>query len=488
MAVLILLCSWALTRPAQATTPNPGAWVRVHQPHSEKKRPSEGGEQKIIEASGVPKASIGFALYDLDNTKLISGHHAQRPTAPASAAKIPTTVAALTVLGSNHRFETTMAMTGHVNSQGVLEGNIHLTGDGDPFFHFGHLMGFADQLRKRGIRKISGGFYYDGTALPDKPFISSEFNRHKTFNPGIGALSIEFNRFHLAWRIGKKRRLIVRTTPPVDHFRVMIDSSGGRGRVRYRPAQSGPEGRESWRIQNRGKRSGSSWLPVQNANLYTARMLRYFAANREVELPAPQPAHTPAKAQIIHRHQGRTLVDLAEGALEYSNNLTAELISLATARRIAKGSRIDSLETAAEIIRQWFVKQHPKIDWRGFHLQNGSGLSRKTRITPRQMVEILAEADLLYFDGRTYATLLPIAAWKGTLLHRLPGATTSMKVWAKTGTTNDVRAMAGYLLSHQGRGLSFSIQISRPKGGGKGWKTRADRLVQRLTAYWVKRH
>jgi len=87
---------------------------------------------------------------------------------------------------------------------------------------------------------------------------------------------------------------------------------------------------------------------------------------------------------------------------------------------------------------------------------DGSGLSLYDVTTTRAETALL-----LYAAKSSAATLLrgslPVACRTGTLEHDLCATATAGKVWAKTGTLDGVKCLAGYTTDGAGRAVTFSI-------------------------------
>jgi D-alanyl-D-alanine carboxypeptidase/D-alanyl-D-alanine-endopeptidase (penicillin-binding protein 4) len=119
-------------------------------------------------------ASSGAFVYDLDADRELYGMRETVKRPPASVEKLWTTTALLLKLGPTARLHTTLLGTGHL-SHGLWHGDLYLRGGGDPTFgdtHFNvtyeHGYGptpnqLVDQLRKKGIRRVTGHIYGDGS-------------------------------------------------------------------------------------------------------------------------------------------------------------------------------------------------------------------------------------------------------------------------------------------------------------------------------------
>jgi D-alanyl-D-alanine carboxypeptidase/D-alanyl-D-alanine-endopeptidase (penicillin-binding protein 4) len=99
------------------------------------------------------------------------------------------------------------------------------------------------------------------------------------------------------------------------------------------------------------------------------------------------------------------------------------------------------------------------IPMQGVRFVDGSGLSLRDRLTADALVAILRG---LYGDPTLRPFLmrsLPIAGRSGTLSHRMKAAPLRGNVFAKTGTTSEASALAGFV---KGRYAFAIIQNGHP--------------------------
>ena len=97
------------------------------------------------------------------------------------------------------------------------------------------------------------------------------------------------------------------------------------------------------------------------------------------------------------------------------------------------------------------------IDTNGLVIDNGSGLSRKSRISARQMAQLL---DVAFHDAfmPEFMSSLSLLGIDGTLATRFKKDDLAGRSHLKTGTLNRVTAIAGYMLNRKGRRLIVVIQ------------------------------
>ncbi len=111
-----------------------------------------------------------------------------------------------------------------------------------------------------------------------------------------------------------------------------------------------------------------------------------------------------------------------------------------------------------------------------------SGLSELDRLTARSMVALLGYAHASPWSAAFHASL-PVEGESGTLKNRDKGTTARGNLHAKTGTTNTVAALGGYVTARDGEILAFSFLYN----GADRWnaKTAMDHMGVTM-AEWMR--
>jgi serine-type D-Ala-D-Ala carboxypeptidase/endopeptidase (penicillin-binding protein 4) len=95
---------------------------------------------------------------------------------------------------------------------------------------------------------------------------------------------------------------------------------------------------------------------------------------------------------------------------------------------------------------------------------DGSGLSRKNRIDPDTLVDVLrVAASEAHPDLRAVITGLPVAGFTGSLAFRFDHAPVAGRVRAKTGTLTGVSSLAGVATDLDGVPMVFALVADRVK-------------------------
>ncbi|MFQ5765895.1 MAG: D-alanyl-D-alanine carboxypeptidase/D-alanyl-D-alanine-endopeptidase, partial [Rhodospirillales bacterium] len=401
-------------------------------------------------------ASVGYVLYELAGGRTLAARNEHAPFIPASTAKVATTVAALNILGPDYRFETRVLATGEVED-GVLKGNLYLQGTGDPLLQPQDLLGLAQRLRDLGVTAVEGGFHYDASFLKTTARIDAGQPESAGYNPGVGALSLDFNQTLLSWRRGAEPGTArAFETPAFDEAGPGLgDTDPGPGR---HLVHVGPVGASRWLLSPMAPAEGAQFLPVKRPGLRTARVFRRLAKLVGVTLPEPTAAPAPGDARPLARVGSLALVDVVRQALEHSNNMVAELIGQVAARRLT--GEAAGLADGANALAGWLKAQLADVSWEGFRLVNHSGLSSAARASPAQMAAIVRFAAGQRYGGWSYPALLPAAGMRDALGGRFHDPATALRVWAKTGTLKYAKGLAGLLHTQQDRRLAFALYVT----------------------------
>ena len=157
-----------------------------------------------------------------------------------------------------------------------------------------------------------------------------------------------------------------------------------------------------------------------------------------------------------------------------SQNLHAELYL----RLLGKAEGADgSFVQGARVVRQFLVDSG--IDNNDFFLYDGSGMSPDDRVAPRAFTHLLAWASHQPW-GEEWRSTFPIAGIDGTLENRFKNSQLKGKLWAKTGTLNEVNALSGYLTTATGRTLAFSIIVNGRRPGSDAELLAIDRIAEAI--------
>ena len=98
---------------------------------------------------------IALMVYDLTNDTTLYAYREKIMCRPASVQKVVTSVTALSSLGMDYQFKTTLRTQGSIGQDSVLNGNLYLVGGLDPALNEHELRSMVADLKKAGIKRAS---------------------------------------------------------------------------------------------------------------------------------------------------------------------------------------------------------------------------------------------------------------------------------------------------------------------------------------------
>jgi serine-type D-Ala-D-Ala carboxypeptidase/endopeptidase (penicillin-binding protein 4) len=156
-------------------------------------------QQRLARALRVPHVQpsrTGALAVELATGRTVFARNAGTPFAPASTEKLPVTLAALRILGPAFRFETDVL--GEGSQQGsVWRGSLVLQGHGDPTLSRFDLKTLALQLRRLGLRRVTGPVLGDESWFDSRrtaPGWKPSFYVNES--PPLSALAVDRAHYH----------------------------------------------------------------------------------------------------------------------------------------------------------------------------------------------------------------------------------------------------------------------------------------------------
>lgn len=133
------------------------------------------------EKEGWRTSEQGILIETLDGGIQLASLNADRLFNPASTMKIATTLAALEKWGKDHRFQTTFQTDGTIdNFSETLHGDLILFSEGDPTFRLTMVPKMVTELKKIGIRQVTGNLIINGPMLVNSKYDEYE-SAHRLF-------------------------------------------------------------------------------------------------------------------------------------------------------------------------------------------------------------------------------------------------------------------------------------------------------------------
>lgn len=432
------LATAALAAPAQTALPAPVAGA--------------------LHAAKLPEHAIGIYVMPADGGAPILAHQADEPFNPASTMKLLTSVVALDTLGPSFQWHTRLLSDGHIEGD-TLHGNLYVRGGGDPVLTYEKVWLMLRQLKARGVRHITGDLvldrHYFSPAGTEGDTGNFDEQPERAYNVGPDSLLMNFKAvdFDIDSTSGAPA---VRPDPPLAGLTVaqrlkLTDGNCANWRAGWQRPEIVEHGSQiAVTLQGQFPRNchADRYLGLLTATTYADRLVRGLwselggtIAGSTLEGP------TPPSALLLADQASPPMGEVMRDMNKLSNNLIARTLYLTLGAEHPVQER-DSAGAAEHAVRAWLASH--KLDWPEVVLENGSGLSRKERISPHHMAELLRIARGGIYGPELYASL-PILGIDGTLVHRLVNSPLAGQGHLKTGTLEDAKAIAGVLRDQGGR-------------------------------------
>jgi D-alanyl-D-alanine carboxypeptidase/D-alanyl-D-alanine-endopeptidase (penicillin-binding protein 4) len=423
--------------------------------------------KKALDSANIPLSDVAIWVSRVDKAQPKLTHNPDLPMNPASVMKLVTAFATLDRLGPAYYWTTRLKMDGQIKGN-TLEGNLYLVGGGDPVFTHADLWKLLRQMRGLGIERIAGDIVIDGSALRLPTHDPGRFDGQalRPYNAGPSAMMINFN-----------------VDPPMADLTLdsEISSEDGQCAARWYKALDA----ETDRVKRGHKLSlKGAWRddcgikdwfvspesPDEFARDVVGGLWREVGGRLGGRV---RDGRAPNDATTLFVNTSRPLADVVRDMNKWSNNVIARqlLATLGASDNtapdmVAGGARLAAAQLAAD-----------GIDTTGLVIENGSGLSRDARITARGLGQLLEQAWARPFMPE-FMSSMAVAGIDGTARRRLRDSPARGTAHIKTGTLNEVRAMAGYVIDKKGERYAVAMMVNSPNAG-------ASRDAQDVLLEWV---
>lgn len=407
--------------------------------------------------------------------------------APASTLKTITSAAAYQMLGATHTFETTLSYTGRIDDSGTLQGDLVISGSGDPSLGSDRapettdaalLSAWVQAIRAAGIRHINGRVVaddrmYSGHTAP-RGWTWQDMGNY--YGAGVSALNWRENAVGVRFTPGASPGAATRiagTTADISYLQLVNETTtGNRGTGDGVYAFSAPY---SSRIYLRGTYGidlkKTIYLSVPDG-AYDAAYQLQLALQKAGMGPSGTPTTTyrlklagnalPGAGTVVHTHRSPALSKLIHWFNRKSINLYGEAFLLAMAReQSAEASGVSTRSGAEWLQKYWSAKLG--IPSSELKIMDGSGLSPENRVTTNALARVLASAKK--------------EPWFASYYESLP-TYNGMKM--KSGTIGGVLGYAGYQTNSDGTPLVFALLVNNYNGTATPMRQRMFRLLNVL--------
>ncbi|WP_042577443.1 D-alanyl-D-alanine carboxypeptidase/D-alanyl-D-alanine endopeptidase [Variovorax paradoxus] len=377
----------------------------------------------------------------------------QVPVNPASMMKLVTTYAALDLLGPAYSWNTPVYVEGPV-SNGVLNGNLYIKGQGDPKLVLERVWLMLRHVQGLGITTVSGDIVIDRSAFENTVENDpSAFDGEplRPYNASPDALLINFKSVNMTFapdRAGQIARVsyepplasvaMPATVPLVpgecgDWRTALKTDFSDVNRIRFNGGFPATCGEKSWAVAYGDPRTyslralGGMWAEMGG---------RVGGQMRE--------GRVPAGLKPAFEFSSPPLAEVIRDINKYSNNVMAQQVFLTIG--LTQKNR-GTFEASRSALGQWWRDRIGTGEAQPV-FENGSGLSRDERISAAAMGKMLQVAWRSPVMPELMSSL-PASGVDGTLKKR--ALRSGGAAHLKTGTLRDASGVAGYVHGASGR-------------------------------------
>lgn len=397
---------------------------------------------------------------------------------PASVTKLFTTGYAIDTLGTGFSYKTSF-MAESEPENGVLRGNLYIKGSGDPVFLSSDLWESLRRLKARGVRKISGSIVLDRTAFlmpgqTESPTETEDFDEtaYRAYNAVPDALLLNHGAMGLDISVVEGRVRVSSLDAPSNWAFVsnLTPAKGECGSWKNGLNVQFKKQKDEVVVNVSGPyatRCGSNRLPIRIAQQdwlwesWIREIWRQLGGEFNGEVIS---GVTPNSSIALYTHVGKPLTEVIRTVNKWSNNVMARHLELTMTN---KPGEFD------QKVRAWLNSKG--IQTPGWVIENGSGLSRVTRVDSKGLSEYLAYM-ARRADFPDFFASLPRAGADGTLFRRMKNV--DEYAYLKTGSLNGVRTIAGYVRSRNGQLWAIGVMV-KGANAGNAW-TPMENLVKML--------
>lgn len=416
--------------------------------------------------------SVAAFVQEIGAKHPILAHNADAPMNPASVMKLVTTYAGLRILGPAYTWETQIFALKPPHD-GVLDGDVYLKGSGDPKLVLENFWLLLRALRTHGVKDIRGDLVLDRSVFAAAEIDPSKFDQEplRPYNVGPDPLLVNFKAVRFDF-VPDGDRVLVTADPDLAQVEVTSTVKPGSGECSDWRAQLKVDAQStatSARVAFSGVLPASCgihslYLGLLSHPNYVYGIFKTLWTEMGGTLQGSwRDGIVPADATLLAAAESPPLAEVVHDINKFSNNVMARELFLTLARQDSPLPA--STERAAGVVHGWLTKNGVPLP--ELVLENGSGLSRRERISAAGMGRLLLAAYASPVMPEFTASL-PIVAYDGTMKRHSGLASMAGQGHIKTGSLNEVRTIAGFVEDRAGRRYAVAFFINHPNAENAG--------------------
>ena len=414
----------------------------------------------LIKKHQIPENKLSIILEDSESGERLISINPSTTRSPGSVTKIFTAFAALDLLGEAYQWRTDAFIEKENNNKEIVD-HLLIRGGGDPSFSIKDLEELILNIRAKGIREIRDDIYFDQTFFRQRKKSTAKFDKSplRPYNTMHSSLIVNSNKIDLSFNLNEQTGK-PDITPLFLPIGIEIENNLSVGSGKCKDFRSKVTFDEKFRKQTLTILINGVY-PAQCKNLdhdlaITRTEHYFFGVFKKLWLNSGgtingyyKKKNKSNKHVLVAHVFSEELSTALEMMLKESDNLTARNIFLS----LPEFSKRKELRNSRKLLYGSMKENNIYWHFRNI-IDNGSGLSRVTRIKAESVMSLIQEID----QGTKFSSIksmLPISGVDGTLKNIYQSKLLRGQLRLKTGTLNGVRCLAGFITTKSGNEYRF---------------------------------
>ena len=416
--------------------------------------------ESLIKKHEIPESKLSIILEDNESGKRLIDINSNRSRSPGSVTKLFTAFAAIDLLGSEYQWKTEAYIDQKDNGIDSID-YLLIRGGGDPSFSINDLESFILKIRATGIREIRNGIHLDQSFFKQRKNSTGSFDQSplRPYNTMHSSLIVNSNKLDLGFSLNSKTKEIV-ITPSFLPTGVSIQSNLLIGSGDCKDFRSQVNFKE--RLEKKTLMIViNGFYPDQCSSFdhdlaITETEHYFYGAFKKIWVDSGGTINGHYKRRkkskmnaLIAHMDSEELNSALRLILKESDNLASRNVFLSFAEKSNQRKLRNIRKTVYKSMKDNDIQWHN----RNF-IDNGSGLSRKTRLKPESIMGLIKkiDQDIKFLEIKS---MLPVSGIDGTLKNIFQSSLLQGQMRLKTGTLNGVRCLAGFITSSSGKNYRF---------------------------------
>jgi len=442
--------------------------------------------KKIFENKHLKHSEFSIRVLSKDKKEIIISLNESMKLIPASTIKILTTSAAIYKLGPSFLIRTRFLSDNPINN-GKIKGNVYIKGYGNPLLTSNDLKSIAEYLYKLGLRTIEGNIILDDSYFENKLFRKDWIDENENNEENaISALSLNNNSFpvliHSSSKINTKPEITIinniSDVKVINNLKVKKVNKR-KEKINITLKEKNDEYLLSITGIMRPGRIKYYSISIKEPAIYLGKCFKTILQDIGISLKGKVvKGLLPTKYNEIYVHSIK-IDSLIKVINKHSNNFCADhLLKILGAELISVPG---TSKNGANAIQN-FLKENG-IDSSHYNIYDGSGLSKKNKLSTYCISQILYNNTLNNDVFNVFSNSLSIAGIDGTLKHRMNELTNPQNVRGKSGTLSNACTLAGYINTSENELLIYAIFINNFKSNQYEIRKIQDKIVSLLSEF-----